>query len=51
MRIDLTYDTIKFIVKQFKTNPNNVTFNKIPIGGHHSFNDNFWSYWVFGTYI
>jgi len=48
--IDLTYDEIKYIVQQFKSNPNNTQFTMINPGEHMSFNDDAWYYWVFKTY-
>jgi hypothetical protein len=48
--LELTYDTVKFIVQQFKTNMDNVQFTKLNIGNHMAINDSFWSYWVFDTY-
>jgi len=48
--MDLTYDVVKFIVTQLKTDPSNINFSKINPGEHISFNESAWDYWVFETY-
>lgn len=50
MLIDLTFETIKFIITQSKKNLQKVNFTKLNVGEHKSINDSSWNYWVFDAY-
>lgn len=50
MVVDLHYETTKFIVQRLKTNLDNIVFNKLLVGQHSSFNDNFWEYWLYDSW-
>lgn len=50
MVVDLTFDNIKFIAQQLKSNPVRKNFTKLDVGKHLGFSDSWWDYWVFDTY-
>ena len=50
MIISLHFDTVKFVVLQFKTNLDNINFIKLGINDYLSFSDTAWDYWVYDTW-
>lgn len=48
--LDLTFEETTFLVRQYKTNLDNIVFSKVNVGEHVALDDIFWDYWTYSTY-